>query len=315
MPVSRNFSQVAEAVGSLTNNLTLSVPGVSVSRVLVDGVLQVRLNYPEFKANVGGQCCTYAAGTVTLNTEDVVTPTTFYVYIPATSGEITVSTTNPESSLGRNSFAWAYLARLLSVGGAAFVYFVRRMYTPIVNLLGEFGDYASDIPYTWVNGLAPSIDGYGQVSIEAGEYRRMKFASSLPGELNVDILLEDEATLVTSLEQIDTYSDDSPITPGSWHKLLLLLVCSGAADERLLAVRQGLPPGGEYSTAEEARVDADRAAASVAPSTYYAPTLPLAYVWLAVGDASVVEIQDLRQPGLGGSGGGGEAFQPAPSRG
>jgi hypothetical protein len=305
MPVSRNFSQVAQAVGSLTNNLTLSVPGVNVSRVLVDGVLQVRLSYPEFKANVGGQCRTYAAGTVTLNTEDVPQPTTFYVYIPATTAEITVSTTNPESALGRNNFAWAYLARLISIGGAAFVYFVRRMYTPITNLLGEFGDYASDIPYTWVSGFAPSIDGYGQVSLEAGEYRRMKFASSLAAEPNADILLEDEATLVTSLEQIDTYSDDTPITPGSWHKVLLLLVCSGAADERLLAVRQGRPPGGEYITAEEARVDAARVAAAVAPSTYYAPTLPLAYVWLAVGDASVVETQDLRLPGLGGGGGGG----------
>jgi hypothetical protein len=304
MPVTRNFTQVAEAVGNLTNNLTLEVPGISVSRVLVGAVMQVRLTYPELKANVGGECRTYPAGTLTLNTADVLLPTTYYVYIPASTGTITVSTTNPESSLGRNNFAWLYLARISSVTGDAFVYFVRRMYTPISNLLNEFGDYASDIPYTWVDGLAPSIDADGNVSIEAGQYRRMKFASALNAQADVDILLDNETTLVTSLEGITTYRNGNTITPGSWHKVLLLLVCSGAADERLIAVRQG-EPDAEYSTYTEALLDAEQVAATVAPSTYYAPTFPLAYVILEVGDASAAELIDLRQPGLGAGGGGG----------
>jgi hypothetical protein len=84
----------------------------------------------------------------------------------------------------------------------------------------------------------------------------------------------------------------------------LMLIASSTSDYRLLAVRQA-PPTVEYTTLDEARIDAERRAGSGAPDGYLSSTLPLAYVEMLLSDASDLDTQDLRQSGVTGGGGGG----------
>lgn len=290
---------------SLTRNLVDTLPTLTASKVLVGGVMCVDVAYTGLTYNYLGQIYSLPAGTVRLNTADVTDPTNFYITLSGTLPTLSASSVNPEVTPGRNNFVWVGLVRLKSVAGTATIYYMRRMYTANLNLMGEFGDYASDVPYTWVSGAGPTINATtGVVDIEACNYRRMKFASSFPAITASKILLEDEVTVVNNLEQITTYSDGSPIGGGKYHKVLLLMICSAAADNRLVAIRQGKPDT-EYATLEDARIDAERKSASAAPSAYYAPTFALAYVWLKVGDASDLATQDLRQTGIIGGGGGG----------
>ena len=294
-----------ETVGELTRNLLREVPALTLTRVDVGGVMQVRLNYPAFQCNLGGCCTSFPGGTITLNTADVAVPTNHYVVIPETTGVITVITSDPDGVYGRNAYVYLAQVRFQSIAGTEFVFYLRRMYNPIQNLLNEVGDYSSDIPYTWVSGAGMTIDpADGAIDLEATNYRRWKFASTLGAQTDAPILLEDETTAVANLEAITTYSDGSAITDDRYHKVALLLVCSGAADERIVALRQG-PPTAEYTTLEEARIDAENRAATVAPLAYYAPTFPLAYVYMKKGDASDLGVIDLREPGFGGGGGGG----------
>lgn len=298
-------AQVASSFRALTANMILEVPALTLTRVDVGGVMQVRLNYPDFKANVAGCCVEYSAGTITLNVADVAIPTNHYVVIPETTGVITVTTADPDTTYGRNAYVYIALVRFQSIAGTELVFYLRRMYNPITDLLNEFGGASSDVPYTWVSGAAMTIDAAdGSIDLSATNYRRSQFASTLGAITDASILLDDEATVVADLEDITTYSDGSPITAGKYHKIALLLICSGAADVRLVALRQDVPTV-EYATLEEARIDAENRAATTTPSAYYAPTFPLAYVYMLKADASDLGVIDLREPGFGGGGGGG----------
>jgi len=298
-------ARLSASYGRLTRNMMLEVPTLTLTRTLVGAVMEVRLNYPDLQCNVNARYTEYAAGTITLNTADVLVPTNHYVVIPQTTGVITVVTTNPDTLYGRNAYVYIALVRLQSVAGTETVFYLRRMYNPIENLLNEIGNFSSSIPYTWVSGAGMTIDAAdGTIDLEATNYQRWKFASTLGAQTDAAILLDDEATTVANLEAITTYSDGSAITAGKYHKVALLLICSGAADVRIVALRQAVPTV-EYATLEEARIDADGRSATVAPTAYYAPTFPLAYVYMLVGDASDLGVIDLREDGFGGGGGGG----------
>jgi len=198
--------------------------------------------------------------------------------------------------------------RYQSIAGTATVFYLRRPYTAMEFLLDEMGQYASNIPPIWLRGGGLTITpASGVVDTEELFYQRLKFQGSTPAVTAVPILLDDEFNIVANLEDITTYSDGSAITAGKYHKIALLFIMSAEADARLLALRQAPPTGAEYATLEEARLDLQQLAATVAPSAYFANTIPLAYVYMQVGDASDLGTIDLRIEGFAGGGGGGGA--------
>ena len=79
----------------LTSNLVSVDPNVTVSEVDVGGVMTVVLSYDEFCCNLGGVQRILPAGSITLNAADVVSPTTYYLYVNP-SGVIERSTTDPD---------------------------------------------------------------------------------------------------------------------------------------------------------------------------------------------------------------------------
>lgn len=303
MPVIKNFTQVAQYFWRLTSNLISVDPNVTASEVLVGGVMTVVLSYDEFCCNLGGAQINIAAGSITLNTADVVNPTTYYLYVNP-SGVVERSTTDPDVTYGEDTYAPIARARIASNAGTAEVFYLRRASTFCQYLLNEVGAYSADIPPLWIRGFAPIIAAAsGVVDVEAGTYQRLIRTIDLPAYVGATIVLDDETT-VANLEAVTTYSDGSAITGGKYHKLLLCLIASATADYRVLVVRQNVPTV-EYATLEAARIDAERRAASGPPDAYFSSALPLAYVEMLKSDASDLDTQDLRQTGVTGGGGGG----------
>lgn len=294
---------LSEKFWDLTHNLISEDPSITPSEVLDGGVMRVRLAWSEFCCNLGSAQLIIAAGHLDLNTVDVPAPTTYYLYVNP-SGVVERSTTDPLVTYGANAFVPLARARIDSNAGTARIFYLRRMFIYCENLLSEIGEYSADVQPVWMSGFAPVIDGAsGEIDVEAGAFQRLLRQISFGAATNAEIVLDDE-TVVADLEDITTYSDGSAITAGKYHKILLMLLASSTSDYRLLAVRQA-PPTVEYATLEEARIDAERRAATGAPSGYLSSTLPLAYIEMLLSDASDLDTQDLRESGVTGGGGGG----------
>jgi hypothetical protein len=303
MPVTQNFTQVSEYFWRLTSNLVSVDPNVTASEVDVGGVMTVVLSYDEFCCNLGGVQRDIPAGSITLNAADVVNPTTYYLYVNP-SGVVERSTTDPDVTYGADTYVAMARARIASNAGTAEIFFVRRTHTVCEYLLNELGASSADFPPQWIRGFAPVITAAtGVVGVETGMFQRLLRTVELAAVVGATIVLDDETT-VANLELVTTYSDGSAITAGKYHKLLLCLIASSTADYRVLVVRQAVPTV-EYATLEEARIDAERRAASGPPDAYFASALPLAYVEMLLGDASDLDMHDLRQSGVTGGGGGG----------
>lgn len=300
-------STAANALSKIMRDVVLEPVTLTVTKHSAGGVGIVNVAYDEFKANIGGDWYTVAAGNIDLNSADVLLPANVYGYVRlvGTSAVVEVSATDPEDNpaIGYN-YAWLFVARFDSVGGTATIYFVRRAYTTadlFLHFAGEWDFYNEPL---WIEGGNLTIDAAdGTIDTTELEYRRLRFEGEIDAITNGKIILDSEA-IVNNLELITTYADGSSVTAGKYIKLLLGALANVEADASYLVVRQSKPLV-EYATLAEAKVDAENAAATSWPTEYRGAVSPLAYVVMLVGDASDLETVDLRATGATGSGGGG----------
>jgi hypothetical protein len=285
-----------------------TAPLIGYSTALVGAVRVISITWTAITVNIAGSYYPVAAGSIALNAVDVVNPTTYYVYVRITNGLAVVerSTTSPESDPTIDyNYAWIAITRVSSNAGVAIVYYLARSAIQaelFAHFLGEFDYYRYPL---WVEGGAVTVDAAsGEVDMEALEYRRFRFEGERDAIANGALLLDSEAIAYANLELITTYADGSAITAGKYHKMLLGLITSSQATYPFIIMRQGLPTV-EYATLAAAVTDDEHVGAAGFPSAYLGRVFPLAYVAMKLGDASDLQLVDLRITGLVGSGGGG----------
>lgn len=292
-------------LSSNTVDVTLTL---SASEAIVGGVCQVSLNYSAHNANIGGNWYRVNAGAVLLNSGHELLPTNYYVFSQLINGVpvVVAAITNPEDIPALNyEYSWVSIVRLKSAAGVATIYYIRRAFCANNLLLHYNGEYDLNKIPIWASGGAISINATnGAVSMEELEYRRLRFEAEVEAITNGVMVLADETTTHANLETVTTYLDDSDITAGKYHKVLLGAIISITPAYPFVLIRQSKPTT-EYATLDEAVSDSERVAATSFPLAYRGMVFPLAYVVMLKGDASDLTTVDLRSTGIIGSGGGG----------
>lgn len=272
------------------------------------GVRIVTLGWTAHTVNLGGVFHEVPAGTIDLNSGHVLAPTTFYIYVSHETGQaiVSASTTSPEDHpLVNYEYSWISIVRMKSVAGTATIYYVRRAYCADDALNHFIGEWDLLKTPLYIDGGGLTINATtGAVSMATLAYQRLRFENEITAITNGVMLLSDETTTHANLETVTTYLDGSPITAGKYHKVLLGAITSLNAAYPFVLIRQG-KPGTEYATLDAATIDAERVAANSFPLSYRGMVFPLAYISMKVGDASDLEIIDIRATGIVGSGGGG----------
>ena len=280
---------------------------LSVTSRMAGAVRIAELNYSEIIANLDGEYYTVPAGEIDLNNADVALPEIHYIYVELVGGVPTVlqSTINPHVPGAECEYSYVSMVKLTSIGGVLTIYYARRGHAVTYTSIHHMNDYDTAIPPRWVNGFDLTVDdSTGEVTLAEGYAVRITRDLPFLGVVDGTILLDDYTT-VDNLEDIDTYSDGSPITPGKYHKLLLgAVVAKIQADYKILVIRQA-PPTAEYTSLEEARIDTERRAALMFGGDWLSNVVPVAYVEMLLGDASDLQNEDLRESGVYGQGGGG----------
>jgi hypothetical protein len=301
------LSSYAKAAGNnIAQNTVNTAPTLTITERTETGVRIVTLNWTTHVANIGGAYYPVAAGALDLNNAHVAAPTTYYVYIELVGNGATVvkTTTNPET-IPAFDYAWLSIVRFQSPAGTATIFYVRRAYCANEEILHNIGEWDLLKVPIYLDGGAVTVDAAsGEVDMDALDYLRLRFNGTIPVITNGVMLLSDETTTYADLEDATTYLDGSAITAGKYHKVLLGAITSLNAAYPLVLIRQG-KPGTEYATLDEAIIDAERVAATGFPLSYRGMVFPLCYVAMLKGDASDLEIVDLRATGITGSGGGG----------
>jgi len=288
---------------NLVDDTTSAAPTLSINEALSGVVMCVELVYSAMRCVVSEVAINIPAGIIRLNSADVADPTTYHVYILPT-GEVVASTSDPNVIAGLE-FARLSIVRFKSVGGVATVFYMRRTYCSTDRLLHNIANWDMLKVPVYLTGGAVTVNATsGAVSMEAMIYRRLRFQGDIADITNGTMILSDETTEHANLETVTTYVDGSPITAGKYHKMLLGVITSPVREYPFVLIRQDVP-GTEYASLEDAIVDNERKAAVGFPLAYRGMVVPLAYIAMLVGDASDIEIVDLRQTGITGSGGGG----------
>jgi len=306
------FENTAAQFSLLSNNIVENLFSLSYGWDDVGGVRRMRLHWDANRVIIADETYDLAAGQITINTADVVNPTTYYVYIRIVGGAavVVVSTLDPELDPAVNyEYAWLSIVRMKSVATVLIVYYVRRAYCALELLLHHIGEYDLARVPQWLDGGGITINATtGAVDMAELEYRRLRFEGDIDAITGGALLIEDETIAYANLELIVKYSDGSNITVGKYHKMLLGVITSIGPSYPFVIVRQGLPAV-EYATLDDAIIDAERVAANAFPTAYRGMVFPLAYVVMKVGDASDLTTIDLRSTGItGGGGGGGSAI-------
>lgn len=297
---------VTNELRRVTNSSVAAAPILSTSEATVGGVRCVDLVYTAFSPTIANVIYSVPAGSIRINTADVAAPTSYYVYVIVVNNQavVTCSPTDPTTVDGL-VFARLSVMRLMSVGGTATIYYVQRTYAADEKVLFNIRNWDTQATPVYYDGGGVTVDATsGRVSMEQLIYRRLFFQGTMNAVTGGTMILSDEVTSYADLEDAITYNDGSPITVGKYHKVLLGAVLSPVRAYPFVLRRQGVP-GTEYATLDEAIIDAERVAAVGFPSAYRGMVMPLAYIAMKVGDASDLQIVDLRLTGLTGSGGGG----------
>lgn len=297
---------VTNELRRLTNSSVASAPTLSISQETVAGVRCVDLVYSAFKSTIEDVVYSIPAGSIRLNTADVAAPTSYYVYVVVSNHQpvVTKSPIDPTEVAGL-VFARLSIIRFKSSGGVATVYYVRRTYAANSNVLFNIRNWDTQATPLYYDGGAPSVDAVsGQLSMEAMIYRRLFFQGTIPEITAGALVLSDEVTSYADLEDSTTYNDGSAITGGKYHKVLVGVITSLTKAYPFVLRRQA-KPSVEYSTLDEAIIDSEHCAANSFPLAYRGMVIPLCYIAMKVGDASDIEIIDLRLTGISGGGGGG----------
>lgn len=311
-PVTGDFSQLldataANALSKLTKNLVLDPLTLTSTKTDVGGVEIVNVAYDAFRANINGDWYDIPAGNIDLNAADVPLPINIYgyVYLDGTAPTVTVNTTSPDDQVALNhNFAWMFVARITSIAGASIIRFLRRAFTAadlFLHYAGEWDYYTEPL---WISGGNITIQADdGSINITSLAYRRLRFDGTTLNYLDADIV-EDSETMISSVNQVVTYSDGTAVTAGKYVKLLLGSLVGAGGDAPLIIVRQGKPTV-EYATLVEAKIDAENVAAASWPTNYQGAVVPIAYIVMLKGDATDLETVDIRATGTGTGGGGG----------
>ena len=275
---------------------------ITISKVTVDGVKEVRITHPEMIAQVGEAKYTIPATTVSVNTVDVPSFTTYYCYYKLINGITTfVSTTDhPDMVVPEvEDYVWLRAIRFKSVSDVATIEFVQRQIMAHEYALHCLGDYGYLMPPVFISGFAPTFNlSTGTISTESGNYRR------LTGEIRARIAVTDgiiyEPAVNLSranLALIAKYSDNSTITTDKYVKLLIGILVNAESDYDYIVNIQGKPTV-EYTNAAEAWSDSERKASIGFSATRRSAILPLAWVVMKKGDASTITYMDIRETGL-----------------
>lgn len=311
MPITMNdnaFWRSDIATGEATEGIVNDEITLSKTEDTVGGVRQVTFHWAAHQANINSVWYTVDAGSILLNAADVASPTTYYIYSHLSGGVITVSvsTASPEEHPALNyEYALIGTVRFKSVGGTATIYYWRTSYVPNKLFLHYIGEYDYFTRPTWIKGGGLTINATtGVVDMEELEYRRMRFEREQAAITAGSMLYEDETAAVANLELITTYSDGSAITGGKYHKLLFGVIVGSNQTNPFMVVRQGKPDT-EYTSLDEARIDAEDVAGTSFPFSYRGGIFHIAYIIMKVGDASDLTTLDIRPTGAGGGGGGG----------
>ena len=321
-----SFGNTKKVVDQLSDCVCIEETTVVITDALngTSGVRELTATWPAFNCVFDAQTYYVAPGSLIINTADVATPTTYYVYFMDVAGTPTAkaSTTNPAFDPAVDEYFVTNVLRFKSSGGTATYYFNKY---PSQNGIYELahnlkGDVMFFEPY-WVNGLAPSMAAGGKVSTATGFVR---FPGNEPRSVAAitdgALLLEDESGTVVGTDNIGTYSGaGGAITANKFVKLLVgVLRGAGTLNAgKYLVIRQA-KPAVEYASRADALADAEGMAATSFPYVYTAAVTPLCYIITQMGAGATSDytqagayptgdIIDLRETGLTGGGGGGGA--------
>jgi hypothetical protein len=280
---------------------------ITISKVTVGAVKEVRITHPEMVAQIGEVKYTIPAATVSVNTVDVASFTTYYCYYELMAGVMTFvsTTTHPDMASPEPDYVWLRQIRFKSVSGTATIEFVQRQIMCHDEALHSIGDYAYLMPPSYISGFAPTISLVdGTIDVEAGNYRRITGdnrtrAAITDGNLYAPSVDAEYANLAA----ITKYSDGSTITAAKYVKVLVGVLVNATSDFDFIANLQDKPLT-EYVSAAEAWADSEHKSSMGFSSTRRSAVLPLAWVVIKKGDASTIEYKDLRESGFAYASGG-----------
>ena len=284
---------------------------ITISKVTVGGVKEIRITHPEMIAQISEVKYTIPAATVSVNTVDVPAFTTYYCYYKLIAGVMTfvTTTTHPDLVIPEvEDYVWLRAIRFKSVSDVATIELVQRQIMTHEEALHCLADFGYLLPPIFIFGFAPTFNTTtGTISTEAGYYRRLTGEMRTRIAITDGVLYEPAVNLSRAdLTLISKYSDDSAITANKYVKLLVGVLVNAESDFDYIVNIQGKPTV-EYVSAAEAWADSERKASIGFSSTRRSAVLPLAWVVIKKGDASTITYMDIRETGLvmanGGSAG------------
>lgn len=280
---------------------------ITITKVLVGSVMEVRITHPEMVAQIGEVKYTIPAATKSVNTADVAAFTTYHCYYELVAGVMTfvATTTSPDLTTPEPEYAWLRQIRFKSVSGTATIEFVQRQIMCHDEALHCLGDSAYLMPPQYVSGFGPTISLVdGTVDVEAGNYRRMVGYNRTRAAITDGVMYAPVIdTVYANLAEIAKYSDGSAITAAKYFKVLIGVLVNAESDYDLIVNVQG-KPSTEYVSAAEAWSDSERKASIGFSSTRRSAVLPLAWVVMKKADASTIVYADIRETGLAFASGG-----------
>lgn len=280
---------------------------ITITKVLVGVVMEVRITHPEMVAQIGESKYTIPANTVSVNTVDVPVFTTYHCYYELVDNNLVFvsSITNPDLVSPEPEYVWIRMIRFKSVAGTATIEFVQRQIMSHDEALHCLADYGYLIPPVYISGFAPTFNLVtGTLSTEAGMYRRLTGEIRETTATTNGLLYEPAVDLSrANFSLISKYSDNTAVTANKYFKALVGILVNKSSDYDYIVNIQG-KPAIEYASATAAWADAEHVASTGFSSTRRSAVLPLCWIVMKVGDASTIEYMDLRETGLAYASGG-----------